>query len=189
MAAKKKAQKKAAGAARKMKKTAKKAASKARPKVSPVPKGYNSVSGFLVIDGAAEAIEFYKRAFGAKEKSRMAGPSGKIMHAELQIGDSMVMLSDEMPDMGVKSPKTVGGTTGGLMIYTKNVDALAEKAEKAGAKVIMPVQDQFWGDRYGQFEDPFGHRWSMGTRKENLTNKQIGKRAQEFFAKMGGGRE
>ncbi|MGZ3459991.1 MAG: VOC family protein [Archangium sp.] len=161
-----------------VKKAAKKVATKVRAaKVAPIPKGYHIITPTITVRGAAEAIEFYKKAFGAKELSRMAGPDGKLLHAEIKIGDSMVMLSDEFPSMGSSSPQTLGGTSSSLMIYTRDVDALFERAVAAGAKVTMPLADMFWGDRYGQVADPFGHRWQLATRKENLTNKQMAKRA------------
>ena len=126
--------------------------------------------------GADEAITFYKNAFGAKEKTRMPGPDGKLMHAELVIGDSVVMLSDEFPDMGSKAPQTLGGSASSLLIYTRDVDALFERAVSAGAKVQMPVADMFWGDRFGKVEDPFGHIWQLATHKEELTPREMQKR-------------
>ncbi|MGH9332197.1 MAG: VOC family protein, partial [Vicinamibacteria bacterium] len=122
--------------------------------------------------------------FGAKEKVRMPGPDGKIMHAEIQIGDSRVMLGDEMPEMGAMSPASLGGSAGSIFLYVKNVDAFAEKAIAAGATVVMPLQDMFWGDRYGKLQDPYGHQWQIGTHKEDLTPKQMAKRTQEAMAGM-----
>jgi uncharacterized glyoxalase superfamily protein PhnB len=162
------------------KKVAKKVAAKApkkRAKVLPIPKGYHVLTPTIVVRGAANAIEFYKKAFGAKELSRMDGPGGKIMHAEIKIGDSILMLSDELPEMGSASPETVGGISSSVMIYTKDVDALFNQAVAAGAKVTMPVSDQVWGDRYGRVKDPFGHDWQLATRKENLSAKEMGRRA------------
>jgi len=153
-----------------------KAPAKKRAKVLPIPKGYHIVTPTIIVRGAANAIEFYKKAFGAKELSRMEGPGGKIMHAEIKIGDSIVMLGDEMPEMGATSPETVGGTSASLMIYTKDVDALFNQAVAAGGKVTMPVADQFWGDRYGRVKDPFGHDWQLATRKENLSAKEMARR-------------
>jgi uncharacterized glyoxalase superfamily protein PhnB len=161
------------------KKVAKKVAAKApkkRAKVLPIPKGYHVVTPTIVVRGAANAIEFYKKAFGAKELSRMEGPGGKIMHAEIKIGDSIVMLGDEFPEMGSTSPESVGGTSASLMIYTKDVDALFNQAVAAGGKASMPVSDQFWGDRYGRVKDPFGHDWQLATRKENLSAKEMARR-------------
>ncbi len=185
MAAKKKAARpakpmkptKAKKMATKVKAKAKAAVSKARAKALPIPKGYRALTPVLVVDNAVEAIAFYKNAFGAKQKSVMTGPDGKIMHAEIQIGDSMLMLSDEFPQMGSKSPKTLGGTASGVMVYTKNVDKLFDQALKAGASVLMPVTDMFWGDRYGKVADPYGHIWDLATHKEDLTSKQMAKRA------------
>jgi uncharacterized glyoxalase superfamily protein PhnB len=150
---------------------------KTRKKVQPIPAGYHTVTPYLVCRGAASAIDFYKRAFGAKEKMRMPGPDGKVAHAELQIGDSRLMLGDESPEMGAKSPDMLGGSPVGVLLYVKNVDAMADRAIKAGATVVMPVQDMFWGDRYGKLKDPFGHEWSIATHKEDLTPKQMAKRA------------
>jgi PhnB protein len=174
--AKKVAERTRAAVKKAVKTVAKKVAKKARAKVQPIPKGYHVVTPSITVRGAAEAIEFYKKAFGAKELSRMPGPDGKLMHAEIKIGDSIVMLSDEFPAMGSSSPLTVGGTSASLMIYTKDVDALFNQALAAGAKVTMPLSDMFWGDRYGQVADPFGHKWQLATRKENLTAREMAKR-------------
>ncbi len=168
-AAKKVAKKVAAKAKTPMKKRAKKAL--------PIPKGYHVVTPSLVVRGAANAIEFYKKAFGAKELNRMDGPGGKLLHAEIKIGDSIVMLGDEFPEMGSSSPQTVGGISASLMIYTKDVDALFNQALAAGATVSMPVSDMFWGDRYGRVKDPFGHDWQLATHKEDLTPKEMNRRA------------
>jgi uncharacterized glyoxalase superfamily protein PhnB len=163
-------------------KVAKKAAGKApmkkrAKKALPIPKGYHVVTPSLVVRGADKAIEFYKRAFGAKELNRMPGPDGKLMHAEIRIGDSIVMLSDEFPQMGSSSPETVGGISASLMIYTKDADALFNQALAAGATVSMPIGDMFWGDRYGRVKDPFGHDWQIATHKEDLTPKEMARRA------------
>jgi len=150
-----------------------------------IPEGYHTITPHLTVRGAARAIEFYKRAFGAKVRMRMPGPDGKsIMHAELKIGDSIVFLNDEFPDMGCPSPQSLRGTAGGLFLYVKNVDAAFKRAVEAGAQVRMPVADMFWGDRYGKVIDPFGHEWGMGTRKEDLTPSQIRKRGQAYFNQM-----
>jgi uncharacterized glyoxalase superfamily protein PhnB len=154
----------------------------AKKKAQPIPTGYRTVTPYLVCRGAAGAIDFYKRAFGAKEKLRMPGPDGKVAHAEIQIGDSRVMLGDEWPEMGAKSPDMLGGSAGGVFLYVKNVDAFTNKAIAAGATVVMPVQDMFWGDRYGKLKDPFGHEWSIATHKEDLTPKQMAKRGQAAMA-------
>ncbi len=166
------------------KKSSKRAKTAAKKKAQPIPAGYHTVTPYLVCRGAAGAIDFYKRAFGAKEKMRMPGPDGRVSHAELQIGDSRLMLGDEWPEMGAKSPETLGGSAQSVFLYVKNVDAFTSKAIAAGATVVMPLQDMFWGDRYGKLKDPFGHEWSVATHKEDLTPKQMAKRAQ---AAMGGG--
>lgn len=158
-------------------------------KVKPIPDGYHTVSPYLVLDECAKAIEFYKKAFGAEEGLRMAGPDGKIGHAEVRIGDSVVMMSDEMPPMPgqpgtYKSPKKAGLSTAALFLYVKDVDASFDRAVKAGCTVRAPVTDMFWGDRFGQVIDPFGHSWSLATHKEDLSPQEMGKRQQEFMAKM-----
>jgi PhnB protein len=160
------------------KKKSGKRARTAAKKAQPIPAGYHTVTPYLVCRGAAGAIEFYKRAFGAKEKVRMPGPGGTVAHAEIQIGDSRVMLGEETPEMGAKSPEMLGGSPVGVFLYVKNVDAFTNKAIGAGATVLMPVQDMFWGDRYGKLKDPFGHEWSVATHKEDLTAKQMAKRVQ-----------
>jgi PhnB protein len=151
----------------------------ARPKarkVAPIPKGYHTATPYLIVRGAADALAFYTRAFGAKETLRMAGPDGMIMHAEFKIGDSMLMLSEEMPDWGSKSPMLLGGSATHVMLYVKDCDAFVAKAVAAGATVAMPVATQFWGDRYGKIADPFGHVWSVGTHVEDVPPKEMKKR-------------
>jgi PhnB protein len=166
-----------------MAKSKKKVAKKSKP--GPIPKGYHSVTPGLALRDTAAAIEFYKKAFGAKEKSRMPGPDGRtIMHAELQIGDSKVMVGEEMPQMGHLSPQALGGTPVSLYIYVKDADKVFDQAVRAGATVVMPVADMFWGDRHGSLKDPFGHSWGIATRKRNLSMKEMSKAAQEFFAKQ-----
>jgi PhnB protein len=150
----------------------------------PIPEGFHTVTPSLVVRDATKAIEFYKRALGAQELMRMPGPDGKIMHAELKIGDSIIFLAEENPNMGIKSPQTLGGCTSVLNLYVPNVDELFKQAVNAGAKESMPVADQFWGDRYGSLVDPFGYSWGIGTHKEDLTPKEMEQRAQEFFASM-----
>ncbi|HEV8308833.1 MAG TPA: VOC family protein [Methylomirabilota bacterium] len=169
------------------KQAAKPKAGKAAPKarVSPIPRGYRSLTPALMVRGAAEAIDFYKRAFGARELTRMASPEGKIMHAELKVGDSVFFLGDESPEMGSKSPQTLGGVTGSLHIYVPNVDSAFKRAIDAGAQATMAIADMFWGDRYGKLRDPFGHEWGMATHKEDLTPAQQKKRGEEFFKQMG----
>ena len=145
--------------------------------VKPIPEGYHTATPYLIVDGADRAIEFYKRAFGAKELLRMPGPEGKIMHAEVQIGDSIVMLSDEFPEMGGHSPQALKGTPVSLYVYVEDVDAAFKQALAAGATTEMLVQDMFWGDRYGKLTDPFGHKWQIATHKEELTAEEISRRA------------
>jgi PhnB protein len=151
----------------------------------PIPEGFHSVTPGLVVRGAAQAIDFYKKALGAQELVRMPGADGTIMHAELKIGDSVIFISDEVPGKGVtRSPQTLGGCTGTLNIYVPNVDQVFKQAIAAGGKESMPVADQFWGDRYGTFTDPFGHSWGVATHKEDLTAEEMQQRMQEFFAGM-----
>ena len=147
--------------------------------VKPIPDGYHTATPYLVLDGAAKAIEFYKQAFGAEELFRMADPSGRIGHAEIKIGDSPIMLADEHPEMGYKGPKSLGGSPMSLMLYVRDVDAVAAQAVAAGATVVRPVQNQFYGDRSGTFVDPFGHVWTVATHVEDLSPEEIGRRAKE----------
>jgi PhnB protein len=153
------------------------------PSVNPIPDGYPRVIPSLVIDGAAQAIDFYRDVLGATERMRMDGPDGKVGHAELQIAESVIFVADEFPDMGYVGPKKIGGSPVTLMVYVEDVDATFDRATKAGAKVTRPVEDQFYGDRVGQFEDPFGHRWSVATHVEDVPPDEMGKRAAEA---MGG---
>jgi len=151
----------------------------------PIPDGYRTVTPYLTVKGAAQAIDFYKRAFNAQEIERMTGPDGKsVMHAEVRIGDSNVMLSDEFPQMGSRSPETLGGTTGSLFLYVPDVDAAFQRAVDAGAKAVMPPADMFWGDRFGKLVDPFGHEWGMATHKEDLSPEEIRKRGAAAMASM-----
>ena len=153
--------------------------------VKPIPEGQHSVTPGLVVKGARKAIEFYKTAFGAKELSVMAGPDGQsVMHAELMIGDSKIYMGDEAPEMGAVSPQTLGGTPVSLNIYTEDCDAMFKKAIAAGGKEVMAPADMFWGDRYGCVLDPFGHKWGIATRKENLTEAEMEKRGKEWMAQM-----
>lgn len=145
-------------------------------KVRPIPDGYRSVTPYLVVKGAAKAIDFYKKVFGAREKFRMDGPGGTVAHAEIEIGDSVVMLADENPQHGALSPATVGGTPVSIMLYVEDVDRTAETLTKAGAKTLRPVQDMFYGDRSGGFEDPFGHRWHVSTHIEDVSPEEIERR-------------
>jgi len=152
--------------------------------VKPVPDGYHTITPFLTVRDAARAIEFYKAAFGAQERGVMKGPDGKIMHAELKIGDSIIMLSDEFPEYGAVSPLTNDGAGVGLHIYLDGVDAAFDRAVKAGAEVEMPVMDQFWGDRYGKLKDPFGHKWSIGTHVKDLSMDEMKHGMDEAMEKM-----
>ena len=156
----------------------------AQKAVKPIPDGYHSVTPYLTVNDAARAIDFYERAFGAKEVMRMSGPQGKIGHAELKIGDSMIMLADEMPQGGTRSPQALGGTTCGIFVYVKDVDTVFNQAVSAGARVEMPLADQFWGDRYGRVVDPFGHSWSLATHKEDVAPEEMKQRMAEAQAKM-----
>ena len=164
---------------------AKKAA--AKKKVQPIPAGYHSVTPYLSINGAANAIEFYKKAFGAKEIMRMPGPGGSVGHAEIQIGDSRIMLADEFAAMDFLSPKARGGTTVTIHVYMKDVDLAVARATAAGAKVTRPVQDQFYGDRTGSLEDPFGHVWHIATHKEDLSIAELKRRAENLAKQAGSG--
>ena len=152
--------------------------------VKPIPEGYHSVTPYLAVDDASAAIEFYTRAFGARERVRMPAPEGKIAHAELEIGDSLVMLSDPFPHAQARPPKELGGTSSGVFLYVEDVDAAFEQAVDAGATVTMPLEDMFWGDRFGSVTDPFGHHWSLATHKEDLTEEEIAERGQAAMAAM-----
>jgi PhnB protein len=145
--------------------------------VQPIPQGYHTVTPYLIFGGAAEAIAFYQKALGASEVMRMDGPGGKIHHAEINIGGSRVMLADEHPEIQALSPKTIGGSPVSMHVYVEDVDAAVERAVKAGATLIRPVADQFYGDRVGGIEDPFGYRWFIATHKEDLTMDEIHRRA------------
>lgn len=153
--------------------------------VNPIPAGYRAVTPYLCVRGAAQAIEFYKKAFGAKELSRMPSPDGRIGHAEIQIGDSMIMLSDEFPEMGGKSAQALGGTPVGIMLYVDNVDAVFERAIAAGATSKQPPENQFWGDRFGRLTDPFGHDWSVATHIEDITPDEMARRSAEAMKNPG----
>lgn len=153
--------------------------------VKAIPQGYHTVTPYLVVNDGAAAIDFYKRAFGAQVTTRMDGPGGKVAHAELKIGDSMIMLADEMPRMSTKAPRSLGGTTGGIFLYVDDVDKRFKQAADAGANIEMQPQDMFWGDRYGKLMDPFGHSWSMATHKEDVAPEEMKRRMQTEMAKMG----
>lgn len=147
-----------------------------------IPKGYHTVTPSLFVAGAAKAIDFYKKALDAEELYRFPAPDGTIMHAEIQIGDSRIMLGDEMPEQGGKGPKTLGGTPVGLFVYRDNVDAAWKQALDAGAKVVMPLEDQFWGDRAGCFQDPFGHQWWLAQHIRDMTPEELSQAAESYFS-------
>ena len=151
--------------------------------VKPIPDGYHSVQTYLAVDDAAKAIDWYKQVFGATERFRMNGPGGKIGHAELQIGDSVVMLSDPFPQSSTKPPRELGGTSATVMLYVEDVDGTVKQAVDAGATVTMEVSDQFWGDRFGSVTDPFGHSWGIATHVEDVPPDEMEKRAAQM---MGG---
>jgi PhnB protein len=146
--------------------------------VRPIPDGYHAVTPYLIVEGAARALDFYKAVFGATEQMRMAGPGGRVAHAEMRIGDSVVMLADEVPDMGYRGPKGYGGSAVSLMVYVDDVDATFQRALAAGAIERRAVQDQFYGDRSGTLEDPFGHTWTVSTHVEDLTPDEMTQRAE-----------
>jgi PhnB protein len=155
------------------------------PLARPIPTGFHTATPTLTMRGADKAIEFYKRAFGAEERMRFQGPDGKsIMHAEMKIGDSIIMLGEEHPAMGCSGPQTLGGTTVSLYLYVEDVDKAFSQVVAAGATVLMPVADMFWGDRIGKVKDPFGHEWMLATHKEDPSQEEIRKRATAFFAQM-----
>jgi PhnB protein len=156
-------------------------------KVNAIPSGYHSLTPYLVVNDASRAIDFYKQAFGAKETVRMGGPGGKIGHAELKIGDSMLMLSDEMPGSGSRSPQSLGGSPVSVFMYVENVDSVFDQAVKAGAKADKPPEDMFWGDRFGHLTDPFGHLWAIATHIEDVAPEEMRKRAQAAMAQMAQG--
>ena len=145
--------------------------------VKPIPDGYHSVTPYLCVKGAAQAIEFYKKAFLATERMRIAQPDGRVGHAELQVGDSVIMLSDEFPEIGARSPQSLGGSPVGIHLYVEDADAIFSQAVAAGAKIKRPIADQFYGDRLGGVEDPFGHTWWISTHKEDLSPQEIERRA------------
>ena len=152
-------------------------------KTNYIPAGYHTATPYLIVKDAARAIEFYKQAFGATEVLRLASPDGKVGHADIQIGDSHIMLADEHPQMDALSPQAIGGTPITLLLYFEDTDAVTARAVAAGAKVLRPVQDQFYGDRAGTIADPFGHKWTIATHKEDLSLEEIQKRAAAMFGK------
>jgi PhnB protein len=158
--------------------------------VKAIPAGYLVATPALCVRGAGQAIEFYKKAFGAVEVCRFPGPGGQgVMHAEIKIGDSPIMLGDEFPGCGSHSPASLGGTTGSIMLYFDDVDTAFQKAVAAGATPVMPPANMFWGDRYAKVTDPFGHAWSLGTHIEDLSHEEMARRGQEFMAQMAQGQK
>lgn len=151
--------------------------------VKPIPQGHHSITPYLIIKGASQAIDFYKRAFGATEDMRMASPDGKVGHAELSVGDSKIMLADEHPEMGHRSPQSIGGTGVSMMLYLEKVDEVFKRAIAAGAKELQPVKDQFYGDRSGTLQDPFGHVWTVATHVEDVPPDEMRRRAEDFMKK------
>ena len=151
----------------------------------PIPEGFHTITPYIAVQGAGEAITFYEKAFGAEEILRLPGPDGKsVMHAEIRIGDSFLFLADEFPNAGNRSPKALGGVTASVHLYVADVDAAFKRATEAGCEEIMPVTDMFWGDRFGKVRDPYGQEWSIATAKETLTPDEIDERAKAFFAEM-----
>jgi len=156
--------------------------------VNPIPTGYHSVTPMLTVREVDQAIDFYKRALGAEEQARFIGPDGKsIMHAELKIGNSIIMLGGEHAEKGCLGPQSLGGTPVSLYLYVEDADKAFHRATSAGAMATMPIADMFWGDRCGQFADPFGHKWSVATRKEDLSQHELQRRGEAFFAEMAKG--
>lgn len=153
--------------------------------VKPIPDDYPRVTPYLIVQGASDAIDFYATVLGAEERMRMPGPDGSVGHAELVLGDSLIMLADEAPDMGALSPETVGGTPVTVHVYVDDVDAVFARAIAAGAKELQAVGDRFYGDRSGSFEDPFGHRWSVASHIEDVSPDEMARRAEEEMAKTG----
>jgi PhnB protein len=151
--------------------------------VQPIPDGYQAATPYLIVANAAKAIEFYKQAFGAAETVRMAAPGGKIMHAEIKIRQAPIMLADECPEWDARSPRTLGGSPVGLLLYVEDVDSFVQKATAAGATLVKPVQDQFYGDRTGTLVDPFGHKWTIATHKEDVSPEEMQKRFGSFSGK------
>ena len=149
-----------------------------------IPEGYHSITPVLIVKNGDAAIEFYKKGFAAEERRCMKSPDGRVAHAELKLGNSLFMLSDEYPEMKCHSPNSIGGSPVSMYVYVEDVDALFDKAVSAGAKVLDPVQDQFWGDRHGRLEDPFGHLWSVATHKKDLSEEEMKSAAEAAFSQM-----
>jgi PhnB protein len=154
--------------------------------VQPVPEGYHTITPYLAVDDASAAIDYYRRAFGAKERVRMSGPGDSIMHAELEIGDSLVMLSDPFPQASTRNPKELGGTSASIFVYVDNIDELYKQAIDAGASSLMEPDDMFWGDRFGSVQDPFGHSWTIATHIEDVAPEELEKRQKEWMEQMAG---
>ena len=154
--------------------------------VKPIPAGYHTITPYLTLDEATDAIEFYKDAFGAEELMRMEAPGGKIGHAELKIGDSILMISDSFPQTTTRPPSELGGTTAGVFLYVEDVDSVVSRAVKAGAQVTQEVDDMFWGDRFGSVKDPFGHVWSIATHVKDLTPEEIAEGAKQAMGAVAG---
>jgi PhnB protein len=152
----------------------------------PVPEGYHTITPYLAVDSATEAIDFYQRAFGAKERIRTDGPQGSIMHAELEIGDSLIMLSDPFPQASTKPPRELGGTSVSIFAYVEDIDSVYKQAIDAGASSLMEPDDMFWGDRFGSVQDPFGHSWTIATHVEDVSPQEMEKRSEEFMSQMAG---
>ena len=168
--------------------TAKKAKRRTPKAAAPIPRGYHTVTPYLTVNDGARALDFYARAFGAREAMRMPGPGGKVMHAELRIGDSLIMLSDEFPGISTsKAPTTLGGTTGSLFLYVNDVDGAFKKAVAEGCTTLMPPTDMFWDDRFAKLRDPFGNEWSMATHTEDVPPRQMAERAKAAMAQMATG--
>ncbi len=166
-----------------------KAARKLTVAVKPIPDGYHAITPYLTVRGADRAIDFYRKAFGAEELGRMNGPDGKtVVHAELKIGDSRLFLGDEVPGMECSSPETLGGSPTGIYLYVRDADETFRKAVAAGATVKRPLEEMFWGDRTGSVLDPFGHKWDIASRREDVPPEEVQRRGHEFFRKMEGGK-
>jgi PhnB protein len=150
----------------------------------PVPEGYHTITPYLAVEDASTAIDFYKKAFGAKERVQMAGPGGSVMHAELEVGDSLIMLSDPFPQASTKPPKELGGTSVSIFAYVEDIDSVYKQAIDAGATSLMEPDDMFWGDRFGSVQDPFGHSWTIATHVEDVSPEEMEARSKEFMASM-----
>jgi PhnB protein len=153
--------------------------------VKPVPEGYTTLSPYLVVDGAAQAIDYYQRVFGATERGRFDGPDGKVAHAELRIGDTVMMVADPSAESNIKAPTQLGATSVGIFLYVEDVDATVQRAVDAGATITQPVDDMFWGDRYGKVTDPFGHEWLIATHIEDVSPEEMAERVKEAMAGAG----